>query len=109
VAVGAFFAGPSAAAVGTRSAFSSGLGRLRRGGESAGVRTGPVGTWTYTHRRPLRIGAVALAALIFVFWGQPTAVVTIVIAVLLLVVLGLIELIGRPPPHHAPAPPAPGG
>jgi hypothetical protein len=28
--------------------------------------------------------------------------VTIVIAVLLLVVLGLIELIGRPPPHPAP-------
>jgi hypothetical protein len=52
---------------------------------------------------------VALAALIFVFWGQPTAAVTIVIAVLLLVALGLIELIGRPPPHHAPAPPAPGG
>jgi hypothetical protein len=35
--------------------------------------------------------------------------VTIVIAVLLLVVLGLIELIGRPPPRPAPAPPAPGG
>jgi hypothetical protein len=40
---------------------------------------------------------VALAALIFVFWGRPTAVVVIVLAVLLLVVLGLIELIGRPP------------
>jgi hypothetical protein len=32
-----------------------------------------------------------------VFWGQPTGVVVIVIAILLLVVLGLIELIGRPP------------
>jgi hypothetical protein len=30
--------------------------------------------------------------------------VTIVIAVLLLVALGLIELIGRPPPQRAPAP-----
>jgi hypothetical protein len=37
---------------------------------------------------------VALAALVFVFWGQPTAAVVIVIAVILLVVLGLIELIG---------------
>ena len=61
------------------------------------MRTGPVGTWTYAHRRALRISAVALAVLVFVFWGQPTAVVAIVIAVLLLVVLGLIELIGRPP------------
>ncbi len=98
VAAGAFFTGPSAAAVGTRSAFSSGLGRLRRGGESAG----PAGAWTYAHRHGLRIGAVALAALVFVFWGRPTVAVTIVIAVLLLVALGLIELIGRPPPHPAP-------
>jgi hypothetical protein len=109
VAVGAFFAGPSAAAAGTRSAFSSGLGRLRRRGESAGLSTGPAGRWTYAHRHGLRIAAVALAALIFVFWGQPTAAVTIVIAVLLLVVLGLIELIGRPPPRPAPTPPATGG
>jgi len=98
VAAGAFFTGPSAAAVGTRSAFSSGLGRLRRGSGS----DGPAGAWTYAHRHGLRIGAVALAALIFVFWGRPTAAVTIVIAVLLLVVLGLIELIGRPPLHPAP-------
>jgi hypothetical protein len=106
VAVGAFFAGPSAAAVRTRSAFSSGLGRLRRHGESAGLSTGPAGAWTYANRHALRIGAVALAALIFVFWGQPTAAVTIVIAVLLLVALGLIELIGRPPPKPGPTPPA---
>ena len=94
VAAGAFLTGPSRTAVGTRSAFRSGLGRL---GELSGVSNGPVGQWTYTHRKSLRIGAVALAALIFVFWGQPTALVVILIVVLLLVVLGLIELIGRPP------------
>ena len=109
VAVGAFFTGPSAAAMRTRSAFTSGIGRLRRGGESAGLSTGPVGTWTYAHRHVLRIGAVALAAVIFVFQGQPSAAGTIVIAVLLLVSLGLIELIGRPPRHRAPVPPEPGG
>jgi hypothetical protein len=97
VAAGAFLAGPSAAAVRIRGAFARGLGQIRHRGERAGVRTGPVGTWTYTHRRALRISAVALAALVFVFWGQPTAAVVIVIAVLLLVVLGLIELIGSPP------------
>jgi hypothetical protein len=97
VAAGAFLAGPSVTAVGIRNAFARGLGRVRQGGERAGVRTGPVGTWTYAHRTALRISAVALAALVFVFWGQPTAAVVIVIAVLLLVVIGLIELIGRPP------------
>ncbi len=84
-------------AVRIRGGFSRGLGRIRHSGEQADVRTGPVGTWTYAHRRALRISAVALAVLVFVFWGQPTAAVAIVIAVLLLVVLGLIELIGTRP------------
>jgi hypothetical protein len=96
VAIGAFLAGSSAAAVRTRSALKSGAGWIRNFGERRGVSTGPVGTWTYANRRGLRIGSVALFALIFVFWGQPTAPVVIVLAVLLLVVLGLIELIGRP-------------
>jgi hypothetical protein len=97
VAIGAFLTGPSAAAVRTRGAFKSGFDRVRGAGESHGVSTGPVGRWTYAHRMALRIGAVALAALIFVFWGRPTAAVVIWLAVLLVVVLGLIELVGRPP------------
>jgi hypothetical protein len=96
VAAGAFITGPSVTAVRSRGAFASGLGWLRESGERAGLRTGPVGRWTYAHRTVLRICAVALAALIFVFSGQPTGVTVIVITVLLLVVLGLIELIGRP-------------
>jgi hypothetical protein len=104
IAAGAFLTGPSVSAVRIRNAFASGLGWVRQSGEHAGVRTGPVGTWTYAHRKGLRISAVALAALLFVFWGRPTAVVVVVIAVLLLVVLGLIELIGsRPPAQSATA------
>ena len=111
IAAGAFLTGPSVTAVRTRGAFTSGFGWLRHGAEHLGVRTGPVGTWTYAHRRALRIAAVALAALIFVFWGQPSAAVVIVIVVLLLVVLGLIELIGARPPStpEPPEPPAPPG
>jgi hypothetical protein len=96
VAIGAYLTGPSTAAVKTRSALKSGAGWVRDFGERRGVSTGPVGTWTYAHRKGLRIGSVALAALIFVFWGQPTGLVVILLAGLLLVVLGLIELIGRP-------------
>ena len=103
VAAGAFLAGPSATAVRIRGAFTRGLGRTRHSGEQAGVRAGPVGTWTYAHRRALRISAVALAVLVFVFWGQPTALVAIVIAILLLVALGLIELIGSRPPAQPKA------
>jgi hypothetical protein len=67
-----------------------------RSGEHAGVSTVPAGKWTYAHRHVLRISVMALIALIFVFWGQPTAAV-IVLAVLRLVIPGLIELTGRPP------------
>ena len=96
VAIAAFFTGPSHTAVQTRSALTSGVNWIRHYGERRGVSTGPVGQWTYLHRRILRIGAVALFALIFVFWGEPTVLVVIVLVILLLVVLGLIELIGRP-------------
>ena len=104
VAAGAFLTGPSVTAVRVRSWFSAGLGRIRHSGESAGLRTGPVGRCIYAHRRALRIGAVALAAIVFVFWGHPTALVVVLIVVLLLVVLGLIELIGRPPVPSEPDP-----
>jgi hypothetical protein len=98
VAAAAFLTGPSVTAVRIRGSVASGLTWLRQRGERAGVQAGPVGTWTYAHRKALRISAVALAALIFVFWGQPSAVLVIVLVVLLLVVLGLIELIGTRPP-----------
>jgi hypothetical protein len=96
VALGAFITGPSRTAIRTRSALKSGIGWIRNFGERRGVSTGPVGQWTYLHRRGLRIGAVALVALIFVFWGQPTGLVVILLVVALLVILGLIELVGRP-------------
>jgi hypothetical protein len=111
VAIGAFFTGPSRAAVQTRSWLRSGPDWIRHYGERRGVSTGPAGQWTYLHRRGLRIGAVALFALIFVFWGQPTVLVVVVLVILLLVVLALIELIGRPiaepepPGEGAPASP----
>ena len=103
VAIGAFFTGPSRAAVGTRSGIKSGVDWIRHYGERRGVSTGPVGLWTYAHRRVLRIAAVALFAVIFVFLGEPTAVTVIVLVILLLVVLGLIELIGRPAAAAEPA------
>ena len=97
VAIGAFFSGPSVTAVSTRNAFKRGFAWIRSSGEHAGVSTGPVGRWTFTHRRALRITAVIIAALVFVFWGLTSWVTALVIAIVLLVVLGLIELIGRPP------------
>jgi hypothetical protein len=103
VAAGAFLTGPSVTAVQTRKGFKSGLAWIRNAAEHAGVSIGPVGRWTYAHRKGMRIGAVGVFALVFVFWGRPTALVVILLVVLLLVALGLIELIGRPPAQPATA------
>jgi hypothetical protein len=103
VAAAAFLSGPSVTAVRIRRGCTSGFNGIRKLGERRGVSTGPVGEWTYAHRHALRIAAVGLFALIFVFWGHPTAAVVILLVVLLLVVLALIELIGRPPGPAAPA------
>jgi hypothetical protein len=97
IAIAAFFIGPSRGAVRSRRAVRSGIDRVRTLGERAGLRTGPVGEWTGAHKTILRIGAVALVGIIFVFWGQPTVGVVIFLVVVLLVLLGLIELMsGRP-------------
>jgi hypothetical protein len=55
VAVGAFSPARPRRRYEPRHALSSGLGRIRHGGES-----GPASRWTCTHRPALRIGAVAL-------------------------------------------------
>jgi hypothetical protein len=104
IAIGAFLTGPSVTAVRTRDGLTRGLGWLRGRGESAGLRTGPVGSWVYAHKPALRIGAVAAAGLALVFWGQPTGKVIILLAVLLLVVLAIIEFLGRPPETTVSAP-----
>jgi hypothetical protein len=105
IAGGAFLTGPSATALGTRHSLTAGIGRLRGGAEHAGWRTGPVGTWVYANKQLLRIGAVTLAALALVFWGQPTDKTILVLAGLLLVTLALIEFLGQPPQRTIVAPP----
>jgi hypothetical protein len=62
--------------------------------ERAGLRAGPVGEWVGPRKTVLRIGALAVAALVFVFWGQPSLALVIWLVVLLLVALGIIELLG---------------
>ncbi len=103
VAIAGLFTGPAATAVHTRNAFTSGFAAIRGTGERAGLSTGPFGERVRAYRNPLRLGAVALAALIFVFSGNPTWMTVLVIALVLLAFLGLIELTGRPPPDRQPS------
>jgi hypothetical protein len=96
VAAGAFLSGQSVTAVRTRESLSHAIGWLAGGAERAGFSTGPVGTWIYTNKRALRIGAVVLAALALVFWDRPTGKVVLGLTLALLVVLAIIEFLGRP-------------
>jgi len=118
VAAGAFLTGRSVTAVRTRQGLSHAIGWLAGGAERAGFSTGPVGSWVYANKRALRIGAVTLAALALVFWGRPTGKVVLGLTLALLVVLAVIEFLGRRPaqgavevaaaaPLSAPPPPGP--
>jgi hypothetical protein len=99
VALGGFLAGRSETAVHIRRWTADRLHRAR-GGPAAG---GPVAVWVRRHIAGLRIGAVALAVLTFVFLTQPSGAAILGIAAVLLVVLALLEFLGRP---GAPPPPA---
>jgi hypothetical protein len=101
VAAGAFLTGPAHAAVSTRRTVRSGIGWVRSRAERRGLSAGPAGDWTARHKTVLRVACVALAALIFVFVGQPTLALVIWIVLLLLVALGVIELLGGRPPEPA--------
>jgi hypothetical protein len=92
LALAGFLAGRSETAVGIRRWSADRLHSLR-GGPAA---DGPVSTWVRSHARGLRIGAVVLAVLAFVFLEQPTGAAILVIAALLLVALAVIEFLGRP-------------
>ena len=103
VAAAGFLAGRSDTAVGIRRWTTAQLHRIR------GRRTaaGPVATWVRRHIRGLRIGAVALAVLAFVFLTQPTGAAILVIAVILLIVLAVIEFLAGPASVAAPTEPPP--
>jgi hypothetical protein len=81
VAIGAFLAGPSSAAVSTRAAFRRFFGRTRGN------------PWVYRNRGPLRIAVVAIAVLAYVFWDYPTGKVALLLAVLVVVAFAAIELL----------------
>jgi hypothetical protein len=96
VAAGAFLTGGSVTAVRARQGLGGAIGWLQGSAEQAGFRTGPVGGWAHGHKRALRITAVVGAALALVFWGRPTGKVVLGLTLALLVVLAIIEFLGRP-------------
>jgi hypothetical protein len=102
LALAGYLAGRSESAVRLRAWAATRLQSIR-----SGSAPGPVSRWTRAHVRGLRIGAVALAVLSFVFLTQPSGVAILVLAALLLVVLAVIEFLARPGPETAGEAPPP--
>lgn len=94
--IGAWLAGPSAAAVQARSAASRGIARLRRGEIADRLRSGPVGPWVHDHRGLLRVVVVVLAVLLLLFLDRPTGLDVVAVAVGLVLLLGVIEFLDQP-------------
>jgi hypothetical protein len=95
----AWVSGPSKNALRLRGGFTQSIASVRGSAESAGWQSGRVGTWTYAHRNVLRLSAAVLGGLILMFWSQPTAWVVLFVALFVLVLLAVIEFVGRPAPQ----------
>jgi hypothetical protein len=102
IALAGFLTGRSVTAVRARAGLTKGIGWLRGGAEQAGFRTGPVGAWVYTYKKVLWVAVIAIAALVLVFWDQPTGRVVLGITLGVLVALVIIEFLGRPPSTAEP-------
>ncbi len=96
-ALAAFLAGPSAGAVRIRRGLSGGIDSLRAGAESAGLHTGRFGAWAFAHKRGLRLATFLAGGATLLLWSRPTVGTVVGVALVVVVVLALIEFLGRPP------------
>ncbi|MER5355671.1 hypothetical protein ABT093_35760 [Kitasatospora sp. NPDC002551] len=103
VALGAFFIGPSRAAVTVRSVAGHGVAALRASADSAGFRAGPVERFVRRWKRWLGVLILLVAAVLFALWDHPTGMVVFWFAVVVLAAFAIREFLA---PAH---PVAPGG
>jgi hypothetical protein len=103
VALAAFLAGPSTAAVRARTAFRGGVGSLRGAADAAGWQAGRVGAWAGTHRRALRLSVLVGCGLVLLFWPQPTVWVVVAIALLAVLLIAVAEFLAGPTPASTAA------
>ncbi len=105
VFLGAIVMGPSPAAVRLRRLVASLLGRVGDEADERGIDFGPVGEFVSRNLGALRIAVGVIGALVLVAWDQPSAMVVFVTLVIGLVVLGVLEVVGRGAAPAAPVAP----
>jgi hypothetical protein len=109
----AWVSGPDSAARALRSGTTSTIDALRGGGERIGLNTGRFGVALHTYQRPLRIGIIALALLVYVMRDHPSGPFALWLVAITALALLLVALLARPEPASTPsatdesAPPGP--
>jgi hypothetical protein len=93
--------GPGRSATRFRAWVARLLGRVGDEATERGVDFGPVGQWIGRNLTALRIATAVLAAVVLVAWEQPTATVVFVVALIAVLVLAVIEVLGRGGRVHA--------
>jgi len=103
IAVVAFLAGGTVAAVAVRRAFTRSTAWVRGFGDTHGVGTGAVGVWLDEQRVLLRVVVAIGAALALVLAGHLTPRYVLTVAIVALIVLGVVQLLSRPSEPRARA------
>jgi hypothetical protein len=109
IALGAYLAGPAAAAVQIRTVLTRAINGMRRGRVRDALRTGPVGPWVHVHVGLLRVAAIGLAVLGFVLLDRPTGLEVLLLALGLALVLAVIEFLDQAPDPLQPTQTTPAG
>ncbi len=86
--------GSSRSAVAIRAAFGKGLNAAR--GNASGRVPHPVEVYAAKVRLPLRIGIVAVAIIVLVFWNYPSGLVVMVTVIISVLALLVVELVAQP-------------
>jgi hypothetical protein len=89
IAIGAWLAGPSAAAVRLRS--------MVRGGEDRQLATEGFAGWVARSRTGLRVVFVGLGVVVLVVWNHPKPLTVLAVTILVLIAIAAAEILARGP------------
>lgn len=95
ILLAALLTGPSRPAVSLRRALGRMFGSAGSGVDRMGLDLGPVGAWVGRNLMALRVVVGVLALIVFLMLDQPSAGAVLWIAVGTLIVLALLEIVGR--------------
>jgi hypothetical protein len=101
IALVGYLTGSSTSAAAIRGAFSKGLNRTR--GNASGRTPHPAEIYAARFRLPLRVGIIAIAVLVLVFWDYPSGLVVMMTALIAVLALLAVELLARPAIGYTPA------